>query len=386
MSLVPTYRAAEPAALRPRRRHAAFCAALALGGDALPAPARARRRPLAAIVLAGLAAGVGRSSRRAAALAVPLVLLIALINPLVYPEGDTLLVRGDEVARPPYRHHARGDRRRARSKGCVICIVPRSPSSPHASTPTSCCGSSGAWRIRSALTATLATRLVPVLARDATADGRRRPLPRRARGRLAVARAALGGSLERAVDVAAALEVRGYALRPAPRHAPPWSRHDSRWASRPSLIVVASRGRALGAGSVEAYPHSPGRAGGAEARSAPSADRGSRRSRARRRLGWHMPEPVVRAEGFGYRYPEAGRPALRGVDLELRPARSPWSPGVSGSGSPHCFAPPAGSCRTSTAARRWASWWWAGCRCATTARGSWRRCAAPSSRTPRPRW
>ena len=63
---------------------------------------------------------------------------------------------------------------------------------------------------RSALTASLATRLVPVLARDALRMGdaaRCRPHPP---GRLAVTRAALAGALERAVDVAAALEVRGY--------------------------------------------------------------------------------------------------------------------------------------------------------------------------------
>ena len=72
---------------------------------------------------------------------------------------------------------------------------------------------------RSALTASLATRLVPVLARDATrmSDAARcRPQPP---GRLAVARAALAGALDRAVDVAAALEVRGYSAGGAPARA-----------------------------------------------------------------------------------------------------------------------------------------------------------------------
>ena len=83
---------------------------------------------------------------------------------------------------------------------------------------------------RSALTASLANRLVPVLARDATrmSDAARcRPRPP---GRLAVVRAALAGALDRSVDVAAALEVRGYALggRP-PRRRRPWSRHDLRF-------------------------------------------------------------------------------------------------------------------------------------------------------------
>jgi energy-coupling factor transport system permease protein len=109
---------------------------------------------------------------------------------------------------------------------------------------------------RSALTATLATRLVPVLARDATrmSDAARcRPHPP---GRLTVARAALAGALDRAVDVAAALEVRGYSLggRTAHRRRP-WSRHDRRVAGAAAAITVAAvAGAILGVGSVEPYP------------------------------------------------------------------------------------------------------------------------------------
>ena len=72
---------------------------------------------------------------------------------------------------------------------------------------------------RSALTAALATRLVPVLARDARRlhDAQRclagEPAPRRA-----IVRAVASGALDRAVDVAATLEVRGYgAARRPPR-------------------------------------------------------------------------------------------------------------------------------------------------------------------------
>ncbi len=109
---------------------------------------------------------------------------------------------------------------------------------------------------RSALTAALATRLVPVLARDATRMGdaaRCRPEPP---GRLAVVRAAMANSLDRAVDVAAALEVRGYALagRPA-RSRRPWSRHDLRIAAAALAIAALAIGGALaGVGRAEAYP------------------------------------------------------------------------------------------------------------------------------------
>jgi energy-coupling factor transport system permease protein len=109
---------------------------------------------------------------------------------------------------------------------------------------------------RSALTATLATRLVPVLARDAGRKGdavRCRPHPP---GRLAVVRSTLASALDRAVDVAAALEVRGYGLagRPAHAHAP-WSRHDVRVAAAALSVAGLAVGGALaGVGRVESYP------------------------------------------------------------------------------------------------------------------------------------
>ena len=85
------------------------------------------------------------------------------------------------------------------------------------------------FSFHSALTATLATRMVPVLARDARrlAEAQRcRPGPPPSRARLM--RATTAGVLDRALDVAAALEVRGYGA--ARRHAPgvrrPYSRHD----------------------------------------------------------------------------------------------------------------------------------------------------------------
>jgi len=71
-----------------------------------------------------------------------------------------------------------------------------------------------------------------------------------------MARAALAGALDRAVDVAAALEVRGYSLggRTA-RRRQPWSRHDWRVAGAAVVIAVASvTGVIAGLGSVEAYP------------------------------------------------------------------------------------------------------------------------------------
>ena len=109
---------------------------------------------------------------------------------------------------------------------------------------------------RSALTAALAVRLVPVLQRD----GRRLAEARRCRvdepGRVAVLRAVASGALDRAADVAATLEVRGY------RHAAPvrdghepWSRHDLGFAaSALAILVLATVAWLSGVADVRPYP------------------------------------------------------------------------------------------------------------------------------------
>lgn len=80
----------------------------------------------------------------------------------------------------------------------------------------------------SALTAALATRMVPLLA----ADARRLADAGRCRAgappsRLVIVRAVAAGAMDRAIDVAATLEVRGYGTgRRAPALRRPWSRHD----------------------------------------------------------------------------------------------------------------------------------------------------------------
>src|SRR5262249_25260257 len=102
----------------------------------------------------------------------------------------------------------------------------------------------------------LATRLVPVLVRDATRMNEAARCRARPAARGMVARAALASALERAVDVAAALELRGYgsATRPA-RVRRPWSRHDRRLLAIAVVLAVVVVGtRALGVGEFEPYP------------------------------------------------------------------------------------------------------------------------------------
>ena len=99
---------------------------------------------------------------------------------------------------------------------------------------------------RSALTASLATRMIPVLGADAQrlaeAQKTRPEDPSRGvRGRVALLSAIVGGSLERAMEVAATLELRGFAVAAEGRLA----RADplAALANTPEATVVAPRSR-----------------------------------------------------------------------------------------------------------------------------------------------
>jgi energy-coupling factor transport system permease protein len=257
MTLIPTYRS-RPSALHAARAGvgAAFCFAFALAGALYRHPL-ILAGALGGVVVAGLAAGVGREVARSLRLALPFALLVAIVNALVYQGGDTLLVRGGQFLGRRWDVTLE-----AAAEGVfvglriVVLIAALGGLMSAAVDPDQLLKALRRVSYRSALTATLATRLVPVLARDAgrMADARRcRPAPP---GRLAVVRAALAGSLDRAVDVAAALEVRGYALAGRPGRARrPWSRHDWRVAAAATAVAaVAIAGAAAGAGRIEAYP------------------------------------------------------------------------------------------------------------------------------------
>ena len=234
-----------------------------------------------------------------------------MINPLVYPEGDTLLFRGGE-----FLGHKIDITLEATAAGLfnglrVIVIVTAFGLMSAAVDPDELLRMFRRVSYRSALTATLATRLVPGARPRRHPHERRGALPSHPPGRLAVARAALAGALDRAVDVAAALEVRGYSLGGrTPRRRAARGRGTT-GASRPPRRIAALRWPARSRGS---------------ARSSPIRRSRSRPGRSRWRFsalvllvalvavrgtcgaawGWRMAEPLVVADGFGYRYPEAG--------------------------------------------------------------------------------
>jgi energy-coupling factor transport system permease protein len=267
MTLIPSYRS-RPSALHAARASvgAGFCCAFALVGALYRNPL-ILSGAIAGILLAGAAAGVGREVGRSLRLAVPFALLVALVNALVYQQGETLLLRGDTFLGRRWDVTLEATVEGLMNGMRIVVLVAALGGLMSAAVdPDELLKALRRISYRSALTASLATRLVPVLARDAARMGdaaRCRPHPP---GRLAVVRAALAGALDRAVDVAAALEVRGYSLagRPA-RHRRPVSRHDLRvGAAALAIAALAIGGVAAGVGHVEAYPTLDVAAGPAE--------------------------------------------------------------------------------------------------------------------------
>ncbi len=251
-----------------RRRASPLHAARAAAGCALCAALGAAAllfdHPLvlAALVLAtfatGVAAGVGRELRRALLLALPFALIVTAINPFVSHQGLTVIARFGEL--PPFGRLdvtlealVYGGVLGLRTLVLILCGALYTA----AVDPDEVLRLFRRVSFRSALTATLATRMVPVLARD----GRRMAEAQRCRpgpppSQLALVRAVAGGALDRAMDVASALEVRGYgSARRPPRVHTRWSRHDRAFAAAAAAIaLLALLTRVLGLARFETYP------------------------------------------------------------------------------------------------------------------------------------
>jgi energy-coupling factor transport system permease protein len=250
--------------------HAARAAAGASWCAALAAAALAFQHPLVlgflalAVAVAAAGAGVGREVARGCLFTLPLALLVALVNPFVVREGLTVLVRLGEV--PPFGQMdltlealVYGLVLGARLLLVIACFALLAA----AVDPDELLRLFRRVSFRSALAAALAVRLVPVLGRDARrmADAHRcRPQAAgggRARN-LAVLRAVTTSALDRAIDVAATLEVRGYAAPTARRTrgaGAPWSRHDIAFAaSAAALVALTVAAAVFGWATFAAYP------------------------------------------------------------------------------------------------------------------------------------
>ena len=235
----------------------AYCVALAIAALTMSNPI-ALLGLILSVLGAGLAAGVGRQLGRAALLGVPVVAAIVLINVLVSRNGLTVIVRLGDL---PILGHTDITLEAAvygailglRAVALILCGILYTL----AVDPDEVLRLFRRVSFRSALSATLATRMVPILIRD----GRRLAEAQRCRpgpppSRLTLMRAACSGVLDRALDVAAALEVRGYGVaRRPPAYRAPYSRHDLEFmSSAVAIVAVAIIARTSGLAAFTAYP------------------------------------------------------------------------------------------------------------------------------------
>jgi energy-coupling factor transport system permease protein len=211
-----------------------------------------------AVLSAGALAGVGRPLVRAALWGVPVALVVMLINALVSRDGLTVIIRLGDL---PLLGHTDvtleatvyGAILGLRAVALILCGLLYTL----AVDPDEVLRLFRRVSFRSALSATLATRMVPILVRD----GRRLAEAQRCRpgpppSRLMLMRAACTGVLDRALDVAAALEVRGYgAARRPPAYRAAYSRHDVAFMTAALLVVAVSiAARVSSAAAFSAYP------------------------------------------------------------------------------------------------------------------------------------
>ncbi len=214
----------------------------------------------AGVLVAGVAAGAGRALRASARWGLMLGIFIVAVNGLVAQRGDTVLAHGlwlpllgsTDVSAEAL---AEGGVLALRILVVLMAFAVQS----------ACVDPDRMLRLlrpvarRSALTATLIARLVPLAAADHVRLGEAAALRGPAAapvGRAALVRRLVAGSLDRAVDVAATLELRGYAHGPpASARGDRRSRHDGPFlAAGLAIAVVGLAARAAGLGAFDPYP------------------------------------------------------------------------------------------------------------------------------------
>jgi energy-coupling factor transport system permease protein len=213
---------------------------------------------LASVLGAAFAARAGRRVALALAWGLPFAAVIAIVNTLVTRDGVTVIVRGYElpalgamdITLEALVYSAVLGLRFLIVIGCAgllaACVD-----------PDELLRAMRRVSVRSGVTAAVAARLVPVLARDTRRFAEaRRTVGAEGDRRVAVMRAVTAGALDRATDVAATLEVRGFALARRPgRERRPWSRHDLAFGV--SAIALAAIGVAAAVedwGAFRAFP------------------------------------------------------------------------------------------------------------------------------------
>jgi energy-coupling factor transport system permease protein len=214
----------------------------------------------AAVVVAGVRADAGPALRLAGRWGIVLGFFVVAVNVIASQRGDTILVRGFDL--PVLGQIAISAE--ALVEGVVLALRITVVFAAFA-VYSACVDPDRVLRLirplapHSALTATLITRLVPLAAADQArlreASALRGP-GAAAVGRVELTRRLLAGSLDRAVDVAATLELRGYA-RGAPSKGARRrsSRHSYRFLiAGIAMVALGVVARLAGAGDFDPYP------------------------------------------------------------------------------------------------------------------------------------
>ena len=212
------------------------------------------------VLAGGLLAGVGPELRRSLRWSVPLFLAIVAIQALVTRDGLTVIWRLGDVPLVGQTNITL----EATVYGAVlglraVVLVLIGTLYSVAVDPDEVLRIFRGLSFSSALSATIATRMLPVLVRDSKRLAEaQRCRPGDPPGRAQLLRATTSGVLDRALDIAATLEVRGYGSarsRSRPSQTGPWSRHDLGFlASALAILVVAVTARIAGWASFTAYP------------------------------------------------------------------------------------------------------------------------------------
>lgn len=213
---------------------------------------------LCAIFAVARACGVVRDVAFAVALAAPLALLMALVNPIASQQGLTVLVA--DVHLPLVGSF--DVTREAVAYGLILglrALVVFAIAALFVCTvdPDELLRVLRRFSVRSAITASLAVRMVPVLARDGERLAEARACrPGEPPAAATVVRATFARSIDRAGDTALALETRGYALaEPLRTELPPRTLADRAIAlSGAAVVAAAVAGKAAGLAEFIDYP------------------------------------------------------------------------------------------------------------------------------------
>jgi energy-coupling factor transport system permease protein len=213
-----------------------------------------------AAYLVALASGAGGSVRGPLRWSLALAVMVVAVNAIASQRGSTILLRGFDLPvlgqiDVSAEALAEGGVLALRIMVALLVFAVWSASVD----PDRVLRAIRPVAARSALTATLITRLVPLAAADASRlsdAGRLRGPAAAPLGRAAIARRLIAGSLDRSVDVAATLELRGLGLgirSRLPRH-----RREpgeaSLFAAAVAMAVLLAGSAAAGIAGFDAYP------------------------------------------------------------------------------------------------------------------------------------